>query len=90
MSELSKTILFLMFNVVDKRDDVLDAADNDNRDDANKKSIEDQKDTFNAVEDNREDSDTNKMTPSDGFVFFFNTSTLTYRSFFQSQSSLVG
>jgi len=79
-----------MFDIDDERDDVLDAADNDNRDDANKKSIEDQKDTFNAVEDNREDSDTNKMTPSDGFVFFFNTSTLTYCSFFQSQSSLVG
>ncbi len=49
MSGLSKTILFLMFDVVDKRDDVLDAADNDNRDDANKKSIDDQKDTFDAV-----------------------------------------
>jgi hypothetical protein len=34
-----KTSLFLMFDVVDKRDNVLDAADNNDGDDANKKSI---------------------------------------------------
>ncbi len=39
LSGLSKTSLFLMFNVVHKRDDILDAADNDNGDDVNIKSI---------------------------------------------------
>jgi hypothetical protein len=77
-----------MFDVVDKRDDVLDAADNDDGDDINKKSINDQEDTFDAVEDDGDNSDTDKTTPSDGF--FFDTLTLTYRSFFQLQSSLVG
>ncbi len=79
-----------MFDVVNKSNDVLDAADNNNGDDANKKSIDNQEDTFDAVEDDREDLDTNKTTPLDGFVFFFDTSTLTYPSFFQLQSSLVG
>jgi hypothetical protein len=79
-----------MFNVVNKRDDVLDAADNNNGDNADKKSIDDLEDTFDAVEDDGDDLDTKKTTPLDGFGFFFDTSTLTYRSFFQSQSSLVG
>jgi hypothetical protein len=79
-----------MFDVVNKRDDVLDAADNDDGDHANKKSIDDQEDTFNAVEDGRDNSDTNKTMPLDGFGSFFNTLTLTYSSFFQLQSSLVG
>ncbi len=59
-----------MFDVVDKRDDVLDAADNNKDNDANKKSINDEKNTFNAVENDRDDSDTNKMMPLDGFGFF--------------------
>ncbi len=60
-----------MLDVVYKRDDVLDTADNNNRDDTNKKSINNWEDRFNAVEDDRDDSDTNKMTPSDGFGFFW-------------------
>jgi hypothetical protein len=79
-----------MFNVINERDNVLDTADNDNGDDANKKSIDDQEDMFDAVEDNGDNSDTNKMTTLVGFSFFFNTSTLTYHSFIQLQSSLVG
>ncbi len=59
-----------MFNVVDKRDDVLDAADNDDGDDADKKSINNQEDTFDAVEEDGDNSDTNKTTPSDGFFFW--------------------
>ncbi len=70
LSGLSKSSLFLMFNVVDETDDVLDAADNDDEDDANKKSINNQEDTFDAVEDNGDNSDTNKTLPSDGFGFF--------------------
>jgi hypothetical protein len=79
-----------MFNVVNKRDDVLDAADNNDKDYANKKSIDNHEDTFDEVEDDGDDSDTNKTTPLDGFGFFPDTLTLTYRSFFQLQSSLVG
>jgi hypothetical protein len=58
-----------MFDVVNKRDDILDAADNNNGDDSNKKTIDDQEDTFDVVEYNRDDLDTNKTMPSD--VFFF-------------------
>jgi hypothetical protein len=78
-----------MFNVVDTSNDVLDAAGNNNGDDTDKKSIDNQEDMFYVMEDDRDDLDTNKMTPLDGF-FFFDTSTLTYRSFFQLLSSLVG
>ncbi len=59
-----------MFDVIDKRDDVLDAAGNNNGDDANKKSINDWEDTFDAVEDDGDNSDTNTTMPLDGFGFF--------------------
>jgi hypothetical protein len=59
-----------MFDVVNETNDVLDAADNDDGDDANKKAINNQEDTFDAVVDNGDNLDTNKMTPLDGFVFF--------------------
>ncbi len=59
-----------MFDVVDNRDDVFDATDNDDGDDmANKKSVDNQEDTINAVEDNGDDSETNKTLPLDGFRF---------------------
>jgi hypothetical protein len=42
-----------------------------NRDDtANKKSVNNQEDTFDAVEDNGDDLETNKTLPSDRFHFF--------------------
>jgi hypothetical protein len=59
-----------MFDVVNERDNVLNAADNDDRDDANKKSIDYQEDTFNAVENNGDDLNTNKTMPLDGSGFF--------------------
>ncbi len=62
--------LFLIFNVNDKRDDVLEAADINNRDDAKKKSINNRDDTFEAVEDDGDNSDTNEATPFNGFDFF--------------------
>ncbi len=37
-----------MFDVVDDKDDVFDAADKDNGDDAEKKSVDNQEDTVNA------------------------------------------
>jgi hypothetical protein len=60
-----------MFDVVDKSNDVLDAADNNDGDDTNKKSINDQEDTFDAVENDGDDLDNNKTTTLDGFVFLF-------------------
>jgi hypothetical protein len=61
-----------MFDVINDRDDVLDATDNNNGDDAaDKKSVKNWLDTVNAVEDNRDDSETNKTLPFlDGFRFF--------------------
>jgi hypothetical protein len=68
---MSKTSLFLMFNIVDDRDDIFDTTDNNDGDDAaNKNSLDNQKDTVNAVEDNGDDSETNKMLSLDGFCFF--------------------
>ncbi len=70
LSGLSKTSLFLMFNVVDNRDNVFDATDNDDGDDAaDKKSVDNREDTVNAV-DNGDNSKTNKTFPLDGFCFF--------------------
>jgi hypothetical protein len=60
----------LIFNVNNRRDDILEAADIDNGDDAKKKSINDRDDTFEAVEDDGDNSDTNKATPFNGFNFF--------------------
>jgi hypothetical protein len=62
--------LFLIFDADDKRDDVLEAADIDDRDNAKKKSINNWDDTFEAMEDDGDDSNTNKATPFDGFDFF--------------------
>jgi hypothetical protein len=59
--------LFLAFDVNDKRDDVLDAADNDNGDDVDKKFINKQEDTFNAMEDDGDNLDNNKIAPTDRF-----------------------
>jgi hypothetical protein len=60
-----------MFDIVDNRDDVLDATDNNDRDDvANKRSVDDQEDTVNVVEDNGDDLETNKTLPLDGVRFF--------------------
>ncbi len=58
-----------MFDVLDKSNDVLDAADNDDGDDGNKKSIDDREATFKVVEDDGDNSDTNKTMPLDGFIF---------------------
>ncbi len=60
----------MIFDVKDKRDDVLEAADIDDGDDTKKKSIDNWDDTFEAIEDNGDDSNTNKATPFDGFNFF--------------------
>jgi hypothetical protein len=80
---LSKTSLFLMFNLIDNRDDVFEATDNNDRDNAaNKKSVDNQEDTVNPVEDNGDNSETNKTLPLDGFRFLLDSLTLTYHSSF--------
>jgi hypothetical protein len=81
--------LFLIFDVNDKRDDVLNAADIDDGDNIDKKFVDEQEDTFNAMEDNGDDSDTNKIAPTDGFGILqcFNAD---LPFFFLSYSSFVG
>jgi hypothetical protein len=60
-----------MFDILANRGEIFDATDNNNRDDtADKKSVNNQEDTVDAVEENGDDSETNKMLPSDGFRFF--------------------
>ncbi len=71
LSGLSKTSLFLMFDAVNNRDDIFDTTDNKDGDDAAiKKSVDNQEDTVDAVEDNRDNSETIKTLPLDGFRFF--------------------
>ncbi len=64
---LSNRSLFLIFNVNNKRDDILDAADIDDGDDVDKKFVDKWEDTFNAIEDDGDNLDTNKIAPTDGF-----------------------
>jgi hypothetical protein len=71
-----------MFDVVDDKDDIFDTADNNDRDDADKKSVNNQEDTVNAVEDNGEDSNTVEKTTLDVVRFFFESSAMTYHPFF--------
>jgi hypothetical protein len=60
----------LVFDVDNKRDDVLEAADIDDGEDAKKKSINNRDDTFEAMVDDGDNSDTNEATPFDEFNFF--------------------
>jgi hypothetical protein len=60
-----------MFDVVDDRDDVFVATDNDDGNDAaNKKSVDNQENTIDAVEDNGDDLETKETLPLDRFRFF--------------------
>jgi hypothetical protein len=45
----------------------LDAADIDDGDDVDKKFVDKWEDTFNAIEDDGDNLDTNKIAPTDGF-----------------------
>ncbi len=71
LSSSSRTSLFLMFEVVNDTDDDFDTADNDNGNDAKKRSIDDQEDTVEGVENNGDDSTTNEPTTADTVLFFF-------------------
>ena len=78
-SSSSRTSLFLMFEVVDDTDNNFDTADNDDGNDAKKRSVNNQEDTVKRVENNGDDSTTNEPTTADTVCFFSEFSTLTYR-----------
>ena len=80
LSSSSRTSLFLMFQVVDDTDGDFDIADNEDGDDAKKKSVDDREDTVEGVENNGDDSTTNEEpTTADTARFFLGFSTLTYQ-----------
>ena len=60
-----------MFEVVDETDDDFDTADNNDGDDAEKKSVNDRDDTVEGVENNEHVSANNEPTTSDTFLVFF-------------------
>ncbi len=70
-SSSSRTSLFLMFKVVNDTDDNFDTADNNDGDDAKKRSINNQEDTVEGVENNGNDSTTNEPTTADTVRFIF-------------------
>ncbi len=60
-----------MFEVVDDTDNDYDTADNNDGDDAEKRSVDNQEDTVEGVENNGDDSTTNEPTTADTVRFFF-------------------
>ncbi len=70
-SSSSRTSLFLMFEVVNDTDDNFDTADNDNGDNAKKRSVVNREDTIEGVENNGDDLTTNEPTTADTVCFFF-------------------
>ncbi len=61
---------FLMFEVVNNTDDNFDTADNNDGNDAKKRSIDNQEDTIEGVENNGDNSTTNEPTTADIVRFF--------------------
>jgi hypothetical protein len=60
-----------MFEVVDDTDNDFDTADNNDGKDAKKRSVDDQEDTVEGVENNGDNSTTNEPTTADTVHFFF-------------------
>ncbi len=60
-----------MFEVVDNTDNNFDTADNNDGDDPKKRSVYDQENTVEGVENNGDDSTTNEPTTADTVRFFF-------------------
>ncbi len=81
-SSSSRTSLFLMFEVVNNTDGDFDTADNDDGNDAKKRSVDDQEDTVEGVENNGDDLTTNEPTTPDTVRFFSEFSMLTYQRLF--------
>ncbi len=78
MLSLFKTSLFFIVNVLDVNDDVFDTADSDDGDYDDKKSVDNQADTINAVDG--DESNTGDITTSN-VVLFFQPMKATYHSF---------
>jgi hypothetical protein len=74
-----KTSLFFIVDVVDVNDNVFDTADSHDGDDDDKKSIDDQADTVDAVDG--DNLNTGGIKTLD-IVHFFQPSKATYHSFF--------
>jgi hypothetical protein len=73
--------LFLMFEVVEDTDGNFDIADNEDGNNAKKKTFNDQEETVKGVENNGDNSTTNEEpTTADTAHFFSEISTLTYQS----------
>ena len=71
-SSSSRMSLFLMFKVVDDTDYNFNTTDNNDGNDAKKRSVDDQEDTVEGVENNGDDSTTNEeSTTADTVRFFF-------------------
>ncbi len=68
-----------MFEVIGDTDDDFDTADNEDGNDAKKRSIDNQEDTVEGVENNGDDSTTNEPTTADTVCFILEFLTLTYR-----------
>jgi hypothetical protein len=60
-----------MFEVIDDTDNNFNTADNNDGDDAKKRSVGNQEDTVEEVENNKDDSTTNEPTTADTVRFFF-------------------
>jgi hypothetical protein len=73
------SLLFIV-NVVDINDDIFDTADSNNGDEDDKKSIDNQADTIDAVD--RDDSNTGDITTLDVVLLILQPSKATYHSFF--------
>ncbi len=67
----SRTSLFLMFKVVDNTDNDFDTADNNDGDNAKKRSVDNREDIVEGVENNGDDSTTNEPTTPNTVRFFW-------------------
>ncbi len=60
-----------MFEVIDDTDNDFDIADNNDGNDAKKRSVDDREDTVEGVENNGDDSTTNEPMTAETVRFFF-------------------
>ncbi len=67
-----------MLEVIDDTDNDFDTADNNDGNDAKKRSVSNQEDTVEGVENNGNNLTTNEPTTADAVCFFLEFLTLTY------------
>jgi hypothetical protein len=70
-SSSSRTSLFLMFEVVIDTDNNFNTADNNDGNDAKKRSVDNREDTVEGVENNGDNLTANEPTTADTVRFFF-------------------